>query len=231
MEHLELGDLLSESVVTQLPARVNYIPNFITREEEQDIIQKVNSAPLPKWTQLSHRRLQNWGGVPHPKGMIAEEIPKWLQTQINKIESLGVFEKDKTPNHVLINEYLPGQGIMAHSDGPLFHPVVTTISCGSHTFLEFYKRLDTEDIVAPKHEFSLLLEPRSLLILQKDLYHDYLHSIAERISDTISTTNLKNLQMCSQAYNDGQTLNRSTRLSLTIRHVPKTSRLKLKLGR
>lgn len=35
----------------------------------------INSVPLPKWTQLSHRRLQNWGGIPHPKGMIAEDIP------------------------------------------------------------------------------------------------------------------------------------------------------------
>lgn len=52
-----------------------YIPNFITEEEELEIIKHVNNAPLPKWTQLSHRRLQNWGGIPHPKGMIAEEIP------------------------------------------------------------------------------------------------------------------------------------------------------------
>lgn len=52
-----------------------YIPNFITEEEERQIIKCVNGVPLPKWTQLSHRRLQNWGGVPHPKGMIAEEIP------------------------------------------------------------------------------------------------------------------------------------------------------------
>lgn len=59
-----------------MPPLVNYIPNFITKEEEKEIVQKVNSAPLPKWTQLSHRRLQNWGGIPHPKGMIAEEIPK-----------------------------------------------------------------------------------------------------------------------------------------------------------
>lgn len=35
----------------------------------------MNNAPLPKWTQLTHRRLQNWGGIPHSRGMIAEEIP------------------------------------------------------------------------------------------------------------------------------------------------------------
>lgn len=37
-----------------------------------------------------------------------------------------------------------------HSDGPLFHPIVTTITCGSHTLLEFTKRLDTNDDVSTK---------------------------------------------------------------------------------
>lgn len=79
--------------------------------------------------------------------------------------------------------------------------------------------------------FKLLLEPRSLLILQKDLYHDYLHSIDGRDTDIITTCDIKNLKMCSKAYTEGQILKRSTRLSLTIRHVPKTSKLKLKFGK
>ncbi|XP_008213508.1 alpha-ketoglutarate-dependent dioxygenase alkB homolog 6 [Nasonia vitripennis] len=231
MNFIDLQDLSSKYTVQEVPPLVCYIPNFITKEEESDITQKVNSAPLPKWTQLSHRRLQNWGGIPHPKGMIAEEIPKWLEVQIDKIAKLNIFDKDKRPNHVLINEYLPGQGIMAHSDGPLFHPIVTTISCGSHTLLEFYKRHETDKVESPKREFSLLLEPRSLLILQKDLYHDYLHSIDERSTDLITKCDIKNLNMCSHNYNEGEILERSTRLSLTIRHVPKTSKLKLKFGK
>ncbi|XP_058793838.1 alpha-ketoglutarate-dependent dioxygenase alkB homolog 6 [Phymastichus coffea] len=228
---LDPAILINESIVKEIPPQVNYIPNFITEEEEKDLIKKVNNAPLPKWTQLSHRRLQNWGGTPHPKGMIAEDIPQWLQTQIDKISLLGIFGKDKTPNHILINEYLSGQGIMAHSDGPLFHPIVTTISCGSHTLLEFYKRFETENIESPKRVFSLLLEPRSLLILQKELYHEYLHSIDEREIDVIDKSDIKNLYLCSQTYDKNQILNRTTRLSLTIRHVPKTSKLKLKLRR
>lgn len=62
-------------IFSQIPDLAVYIPNFITQEEEDEIVKNVNGAPLPKWTQLSHRRLQNWGGIPHPKGMIAEEIP------------------------------------------------------------------------------------------------------------------------------------------------------------
>ncbi|XP_032666244.1 alpha-ketoglutarate-dependent dioxygenase alkB homolog 6 [Odontomachus brunneus] len=220
---------LRDAAVSQIPDTACYIPNFITEEEERQIIQCVNSVPLPKWTQLRHRRLQNWGGVPHPKGMIAEEIPSWLQKYMNKVTALSAFESGVLPNHVLINEYLPGQGIMAHSDGPLFYPVVTTISCGSHTFLDFYKQLDTTEQQQTRLEFSLLLEPRSLLVLQKDLYHGYLHSIAERDSDNITKLSVRNLHMCTEKFTEGETIKRGTRLSLTIRHVPRTSKMKLKI--
>lgn len=31
------------------------------------------------------------------------------------------------PNHVLVNAYQPGQGIMPHEDGPLYHPAVAIL--------------------------------------------------------------------------------------------------------
>ncbi|XP_034187901.1 putative RNA/DNA demethylase ALKBH6 [Osmia lignaria lignaria] len=226
----EYNCVFPKNVISEVPKLAMYIPNFVTSEEEEEIIKYVNNAPLPKWTQLSHRRLQNWGGIPHPKGMIAEEIPSWLTKYVDKVSSCNVFEKGKLPNHVLINEYLPGQGIMAHSDGPLFHPIVTTISCGSHTLLEFYKRLDSTQQHEQNLEFSFLLEPRSLLILQGDLYHNYLHSIAEKDTDVVSKLTMKNLSICGEEFSEGQLLKRGVRLSLTIRHVPKTSKLKLKFG-
>ena len=37
--------------------------------------------------------------------------PQWLEIYAKKIAELGVFE-DRVPNHVLVNEYQPGQGIM-----------------------------------------------------------------------------------------------------------------------
>lgn len=49
----------------------------------------VQAAPKPKWEQLSNRRLLNYGGVPHNNGMLAEPMPAWLQTYVEKVNSLG----------------------------------------------------------------------------------------------------------------------------------------------
>lgn len=80
----------------------------------------------------------------------------------------------------------------------------------------------------PKFEFSLLLERRSLLVLQKNLYSNYSHGIAERDSDNIKSS-IKNLHMCGEKFTEGEVIRRDTRLSVTIRHVPKTTKMKLKL--
>lgn len=140
---------------------------------------------------------------------------------------------------------------MPHLDGPLFHPIITTISCGSHTVLEFLEANDSNpefsetlmsstnghgsgeqmgDVtLSRKIVCKLLIEPRSLLILRDDMYHKYLHAIAEIDEDVISE-NVANLQHCSQDYKLSDKIKRETRVSLTIRHVPKTSKMKLKLG-
>ncbi len=65
-----------------------------------------------KWTMVKGRRLQNWGGFPHPKGMVQEPLPNWLKAVGERMrKEVGVFD-GLAPNHVLINEYTPGGGIM-----------------------------------------------------------------------------------------------------------------------
>uniref|UniRef100_A0A3Q3H2C3 AlkB homolog 6 n=1 Tax=Labrus bergylta TaxID=56723 RepID=A0A3Q3H2C3_9LABR len=227
---------LKQFIVDDAPPTVRYVPDFISEDEEAYLLQQVYKSPKTKWTQLSGRRLQNWGGLPHPKGMLAEKLPDWLQAYCEKISSLGAFS-GKTANHVLVNEYKQGEGIMPHEDGPLYHPTVTTISLGSHTLLDFYAPIssleDGEDDGAPQTEenrflLSLLVKPRSLLILQDEMYQRLLHGIRPRSQDTL-TDKVVNLSAAGAL--QGETLTRGTRVSLTIRHVPKVIKTKLLLGR
>ena len=68
-------------------------------------------------------------------------------------------------------------------------------------------------------------------MLQEDMYTQHLHGIAERREDVVTKDTIINLSNCSRQLNDGDTLQRSTRVSLTIRHVPKTLKVKLRLGK
>jgi len=228
---------LSAYKVLAAPDTAFYIPDFITEVEETSLLAQISRTPAPRWTQLANRRLQNWGGVPHPKGMIAEKMPDWLQEYVGRVNDLGVFgnkevgshTKPTLANHVLLNEYNPGQGIMPHLDGPMFHPTISTISLGSHTVINFYREegennsLKFED----RHVTSLLVQPRSLLVLQGEMYHRFLHGI-EEIHEDIIDEKICNLDSTTVI---GSIIPRKTRISLTIRHVPKTSKMILKLGR
>ncbi len=251
-------------LIKKCPSRAYYIPNFIGEAEEELLIKNVYESPKPKWTQLKNRRLQNWGGQPHVKGMISESIPEWLNIYCEQISRLGVFETCK-PNHILINEYLPGQGllsnsrklsifkiskskmnlfffkgIMPHVDGPLYYRTVSTISLGSHTLLDFYEPLDTGDelqatadsSLQSRFKFSLLLEPRSLLVLQDKMYDIYLHGIKETMDDCLDQEKIFNLENIANVkyIQPGAIFKRDCRVSLTIRNVPKVIKLNKNLN-
>jgi len=46
---------------------------------------------------------------------------------------------------VLLNEYLPGQGILPHEDGGAYWPVVGTVSLGGVVVLDVYEKRKGED--------------------------------------------------------------------------------------
>ncbi|CAB4066533.1 ALKBH6 [Lepeophtheirus salmonis] len=120
--------------VPNAPKNLYYIPEFITPSVEKYLLNQIYRTPKVKWTQLMNRRLQNWGGVPQKKGMIPEDVPDWLSDVVRQVNLIPkVFESTKSANHVLLNEYLPGVGIMPHLDGDMYYPTITTVSLGSST--------------------------------------------------------------------------------------------------
>ena len=218
----EIRPDLSQYKIPSIADTAYYIPNFITDTQQQELLKAIYSAPKPKWTNLSDRRLQNWGGYPHAKGMVPEPMPGWLSEQISAVAGTGLF-RDKIPNHVLINEYTPGQGIMPHLDGPLYHPVVVNISLCAPILMDFYEPISGDNAnLADRYKYSFLLEPKSLLCLQNELYEDTLHGIENRLIDRCE--NVKNMHLSTPLE-----FVRERRVSLTLRHVDKVLKVKLKL--
>eukprot|EP00883_Tetradesmus_obliquus_P004074 jgi/Sobl393_1/14393/SZX67206.1 len=172
-------DLSSSQVGVGMLPSLYYFPNFIAEDEEQRIIAEVHATQV-KWVQLSGRRLQNHGGIVHSKGLIPAPMPRWLQQLCSRVHSqlLPLFG-EQPPNHVLINAYQPGCGIMPHQDGPLYHPVVLILSLGSPAVLRFWRKQDEGGTGNAPPVASLLATPRSLLVFCDEAYHSCLHGIEE----------------------------------------------------
>nr|KAF6408898.1 alkB-like protein 6 [Rousettus aegyptiacus] len=125
-----------------------------------------------------------------------------------------------------------------HEDGPLYYPTVSTISLGSHTILDLYEPRQPKDDdpteqprPPPRPATSLLLEPRSLLVLRGTAYTRLLHGIAAARVDPLDTASLPlNAAACPSA-RPGARLVRGTRVSLTIRRVPRVLRAGLLLSK
>jgi hypothetical protein len=98
----------------KLPGALAYISEFITREEESQLTECIHSSSYTdKWVHLKHRRLQNWGGHPTASGLQEkEQLPQWLESVIDTLLEIQLFEPEHRPNHVLINQYLPGEGML-----------------------------------------------------------------------------------------------------------------------
>ena len=258
------GSCLESHRIQALPPSFYYIANFISAEEESQIVANVLPAkysvreefslssihqiPPNRWITLSHRRLQT-----HPSKLTANNtllsapLPPFLSNPfLARFKTLGVFEKTPhgAPNHVLLNEYRPGEGIMMHEDGAAYAPVVATISLGGSVVLDLVEKKDmmqvshsndsTEDengdqevmkAVGEVAKYRILQEPRSLLITTGNGYTDFLHGIArfdrdENLEpDTVVNWNLLgNPEQFKNGINE-----RVTRTSLTYRDVLKVS--------
>ncbi|GLI67661.1 hypothetical protein VaNZ11_011912 [Volvox africanus] len=136
-------------VAPHLPS-LFYVPDYVVPEQEAALLREVR-ASKSKWVQLSGRRLQNLGGVVHAKGLIPAPLPSWLEPLLTRLAGEGGeggLYGGKPPNHVLINSYLPGEGIMPHEDGPAYHPVVAILSLGAPAVLRFRKKPRPAEAVA-----------------------------------------------------------------------------------
>ncbi|KAI1819112.1 hypothetical protein F4861DRAFT_167858 [Xylaria intraflava] len=234
---------LDHARVSRLPSTAFYISDFITEDEEKLILDKIASAPKPRWKQLSRRRLQTWPSDLVNNKLIDAPLPPWLEDPIiPRLRSLRLHDADlrshifsdsphRRPNHVLINEYPPGIGIMPHKDGASYHPIVCTVSLGASLCLNIHRMKDG-GMLDESPIGRILQEPRSLLITTADLYTDYLHGIDDTLEDVeLSEQTIANwsLLRSSSAFQDGRNV-RQMRTSLTYRDVISVSKLGSKLG-
>ncbi|KAI0742945.1 hypothetical protein C8Q80DRAFT_1273523 [Daedaleopsis nitida] len=140
-----------------------YIPEFVTEDEEEYLIRKKKLRNRGGGGWPTAGMLQIWGKAPvrgdltAKKTLIPQDMPSFVSTYpdvIGRIRDTGAFMASAhgQPNHIIMNEYAPGQGIMPHEDGPAYHPVVATLSLGAHTVFHYYQYASDERPDSPNRD-------------------------------------------------------------------------------
>ena len=207
--------------------------DWCTSSEEEYLLGRVyhgGASGKKKWTEVSGRRLQNLGGVVHPKGLIPTPMPEWLATVAANVHASAGDLLPAPINHVLVNEYQPGDGILPHQDGDAYYPAVAIVSLGCDAVMRFAPRRDdleegkgnesegNESGQSSSRSFGVFLPRRSLLVFDGALYERYLHGIDATREDVIDAT-VANRGDVAPTTTSLSLRREKVRVSLTFRNV------------
>ncbi|KAL9039118.1 MAG: hypothetical protein Q9180_002723, partial [Flavoplaca navasiana] len=183
------------------------------------------AAPLPTW--LSDPIVPRLLSIP------LRASPAANDERSNAEKSVFGNAPHGAPNHCLINEYMPGQGIHPHEDGMAYHPVVATVSLGAPIVLDVYRKPASGEPLDAKPANRIFQEPGSLLISTGDMYTGYLHGIREvEVDEDLheGEGGIVNWGMVGREWRDkveenGGRWRRGVRVSATFRDVVKVRKL------
>ena len=170
--------LLSEKkeVLIEAVPGLRYIENYITPDEHDTLLAQVDGG---LWLDDLKRRVQHYGFKYNYRArkvdisMHVGELPEWLKRLSKKLHQEGYMPE--VADQVIVNEYLPGQGISAHIDcEPCFKDTIVSLSLGSSCVMDFTNKLDKTQKV------PIRLARRSLVVLSGEARYGWLHSIAGR---------------------------------------------------
>jgi len=149
-------------------------PDFLSPEEASQLLDKLDVEP---WDAALSRRVQHYG---HRYNYKARQVggplgpmPGWLAPLCFRMVQDAGF--DRPAEQVIVNEYLPGQGIGSHTDSAAFGPSVASLSLGSGIVMVLQGQ--------GPGRLELYLPPRSLLVLSGPARATWRHGIASRKMD------------------------------------------------
>ncbi|KAL1932077.1 hypothetical protein VTP01DRAFT_9133 [Rhizomucor pusillus] len=187
----------------QIPG-LTLIEEFVTPEEEASLVEAVDQKQwaglgIPPNPELK-RRTQQYGHLfSYRYRKVLEDLgpfPEFANPLVDRIMDMHLMPN--TPNHLLVNEYNAGQGIMPHTDAPaLFGPVILSLSLLSPCIMKF-THVETEE------SSDICLPRRSMLVMSEDCRYKYKHSISKDLVETLP---------------NGETIERDRRVSFTFREI------------
>lgn len=161
-----------------LPDGLRYEPRFLDESEQADLLTTIDSR---EWSRELQRRVQHYGFRYDYKARRVDSsmrlgpLPKFVDGILRALPA--VVAVDQGFDQLIVNEYLPGQGIAAHIDcEPCFEDHIAIVSLGWAYEMEFQR-------VRPHTVATLTLASGSLLVLSGPARYDWTHQIRPRLRD------------------------------------------------
>jgi alkylated DNA repair dioxygenase AlkB len=156
--------------IPNIPGLV-YRSDYISEVEETRLLTAIDRET---WDTSWERRRQlygaSYGTTVDPK----RPIPDWARDLVRRFQQECIY--DRPFDQLLVNEYLPGQGIALHRDYDSFDRTVVSLSLLSACIMDFRRPPATQLV-------PLLLQRRSLIVLSDEARYHWQHGIARRRSD------------------------------------------------
>jgi len=183
----------------EAPAGLRYWPDFVTPAEEAEL-QRVVDGEGSAWVRHIRRAQQFFGLVYYQtsqsvpalqptaesdqrtqRGRALQDLPAWL---LRRVLDTGVFESGAgTVNQVQANEYLDASGIGVHVEDPAAGPSLATLSLREPVQMTLSRAVDgrpqPRDTRDREDYVKILLEPRSLLVMQGESRYGFAHAIRQ----------------------------------------------------
>jgi alkylated DNA repair dioxygenase AlkB len=199
MTELELKRI-QESETLSIPG-LTYIPNYISIDEQNQLLNAIDQQVWSLESLESRRRIQQHGyKYEYQNGILVAcnylgSLPEWAERIAQRLYRDRITTK--VLDQVTVNEYEPGQGLRGHVDCvTCFGDTIITLSLGS-SYVMNLMHLETGEMK------ELLLLQGSLLVLKQEARYGWLHSVSPRYKDIYQ----------------GREVVRSRRISLTFREA------------
>jgi alkylated DNA repair dioxygenase AlkB len=161
-----------------LPEGFRYQPDFLTADEEHDLVERFADLPFKEFEfrgYRGNRRVLSFGwqyDFNRMELLRTEDMPAFLLSLRERAARFAGLEASEF-QHVLLTEYAAGAGIGWHRDKPMFAEVVG-ISLGSRCVFRFRRKAGSK-----WERASVVTEPRSAYLLQGPSRTEWEHSIPD----------------------------------------------------
>jgi alkylated DNA repair dioxygenase AlkB len=167
-----------EPLLPALPSGLSYVPGFLSEGDQRRLVEGLDANA---WSLELKRRVQHYGYRYDYKArridpsMHLGPLPPFALPITDLLSTVESFAQQS--DQLIVNEYLPGQGISAHVDcETCFNNRVAIVSLGWPYEMEF-QHVHSRSIT------KLLLEVGSLLVLADESRYLWTHQIRARMQD------------------------------------------------